>query len=126
MSKRLLSIIPIILVLSGCSVYMAAKRDGVDVSEVQKCSTRTQFLSLGAKIISSERLEDGSLVEVYQIPKEKGSAARAVMHGLLDISTGFLWEIAGTPMEAMMTKKEFIVIKVTYGKNDVPVKAEIV
>lgn len=126
MSKRLFSLIPIVIALSGCSVYMASKRDGVDVSEVQKCNTRTQFLALGAKILNSERCEDGSLVEVYQIPKDKGSAARAVMHGLLDISTFFYWELIGTPMEAVMMKKEFIVIKVTYNKNDVPVKADLV
>ena len=105
---------------------MAANTKGVDVKEVQKCSTRMQFLNLGAKILNTERLSNGNLVEIYQIPKERGSKLRAVMHGLLDLSTAFAWEIFATPIEASMSKNEFITIKVTYDSNDVPLKAEFV
>lgn len=111
---------------TGCSIYMAANKTGADIASVQKCSTRVQFINLGAKIISSERLSDGNLVEIYQIKAEQGSAVRAIMHGLLDLSTGFIWEIAGTPIEATMSKDQFITVKVTYGPGDTVLKAELV
>ena len=105
---------------------MAGHKTGTDVASVQKCTTRIQFLNLGAKILKSERLQDGSLVEIYQVKAEKGSAVRAIMHGLLDLSTGFVWELAGTPIEAHMTKDEFITVKVTYGSGDTILKAEFI
>ncbi len=114
-----------ILLFPSCSVFMAANKEGSDISQVQSCHTRAQFLDLGAKIVSTERLPSGELVETYQIPKEKGSAARAVMHGLLDISTCFLWEIAGTPIEGTLNKQEFITVKITYGPDDIAKKAEL-
>lgn len=115
-----------ILLLSGCSVYMAGNKSGTDMASVQKCNTRIQFINLGAKILSSERLENGNLVEIYQIKAEKGSAVRAVMHGLLDLSTGFMWELAGTPIEAFLNKDQFITVKVTYAANDTVISAEFV
>jgi hypothetical protein len=111
--------------LSSCSVYKAACKDGADIQEVQASHSRNQFLSLGAKIVSSETLPTGELVETYQIPKARGSAARAVMHGLLDLSTFFVWEVAGTPIEYSLDKPEFIVVKVTYGPDDIAKKAEL-
>ena len=123
--KKILFFLSLIL-CTGCAVYMAANKKGTDVASVQKCSTRVQFLNLGAKILSSERLPDGSLVEIYQVQAEKGSAVRAIMHGLLDLSTGFIWEFAGTPIEATMNKDEFITVKVTYGPGDTVLKAEFV
>lgn len=112
--------------LSGCSVYMASRKTGTDIASVQKCSTRLQFLNLGAKILKSERLQDGSLVEIYQVQAEKGSAVRAIMHGLLDLSTGFVWEIVGTPIESSLNKDNFLTIKVTYGAEDIVLKAEFI
>lgn len=111
---------------SGCSVYMAGHKTGTDVASVQRCNTRIQFINLGAKIVKSERLADGNLVEIYQVQAEKGSAVRAIMHGLLDLSTGFMWELVGTPIEASMNKDQFITIKVTYGPGDTVLKAEFV
>ena len=126
MFKFLLWSFPLLAACTGCSVYMAAQKDGVELSKLQGCTTRLQFMNLGATVLSSERLLDGSLVEVYQVPAEKGSVARAIMHGLLDLSTGFCWEIVGTPLEASLSKREVITIKVTYDAKEVPLKAEFV
>ena len=115
-----------ILLLTGCSVYMAGNKSGTNAASVQKCNTRIQFINLGAQILSSERLENGNLVEIYQIKAEKGSAVRAVMHGLLDLSTGFMWELAGTPIEACLNKDQFITVKVTYAADDTVISAEFV
>jgi hypothetical protein len=123
--KQIMISLASLCVLPSCSVVMAAKKEGTDVKQVQDCHTRSQFLGLGAKVISSEVLPSGDRVETYQILREKGSAARAVMHGLLDVSTFCLWEIAGTPIEGSLDKNEYITIKVTYGPDDVAKKAEL-
>jgi len=105
---------------------MASQKAGTDLASIQKCNTRVQFLNIGAKILQSERLADGNLVEIYQVQAEKGSVVRAIMHGILDCSTGFMWELVGTPIEASVNKEQFITIKVTYGQNDVILKAEFI
>jgi hypothetical protein len=108
----------------GCSVYMAADKTGTDVASVQKCNTRIQFMNLGAKVISSERLPDGNLVEIYQVKAEKSSAVRAIMHGLLDLSTGFGWEFIGTPLELYLIHESNFTLRVTYDSNDALVRAD--
>ena len=104
-------------VLSSCSVAMAAKKEGTDISSVQQCRTRGQIISLGGKVVSSERLQNGDIVEIYQFTKERGSIARALMHGVLDISTFGLWEAVGTPIEGC-DSKEFFSVKVVYDRNE--------
>ena len=105
-------------VLSSCSVAMAARKEGTNVSNVQRCNTRSQFLAQDGRIVSSERCSSGDLVEVYQYKKERGSAARAFMHGVLDVSTCGLWEVVGTPMEACVDENGFFAVKVTYDSSD--------
>lgn len=124
MSKFLLSIVAL-CVLSSCSVVMAARKEGTSIEKVQGCRTRGQFLSSGAKVISSERLSCGDLIEVYQFQKEKGSAARAFMHGLLDVSTCGLWEVVGTPIEACVDDRGYFSIKVFYDCNENIKKIEL-
>jgi hypothetical protein len=103
--------------LTSCSVIMAAKKEGMSVSEVQTLRTRGQLIASGACLISSERLLTGELCEVYQIQNTKGSAARAFMHGLLDVSTCGLWEVIGTPIEACDTRTYFCV-RITYDQQE--------
>ena len=69
-------------------------------------------------MISSERLSSGELVEVYQFQKERGSAARALMHGVLDVSTCGLWEVVGTPIEACVDEDKYFTIKVLYDEKE--------
>lgn len=104
-------------VFSSCSVAMAAKKEGTSLNQVQQCKTRTQFLGCGGKVVSSERTPNGNIVEVYQFKKERGSAARALMHGVLDVSTCGLWEAIGTPIEAC-DSTEYFSTKVTYDRNE--------
>lgn len=97
--------------LSSCSVVMAANKEGTNISKVQHCKNRSQFIAKGGKIVSSERMPNGDLVELYQFTKERGSIGRAFMHGVLDVWTLGLWEVVGTPMEGFDTK-EFFCLKV--------------
>ena len=104
-------------VFSSCSVVMAAKKEGTNLSKVQQCKNRVQFISNGGKIVNSERMANGELEEVYRFKKERGSTARAVMHGVLDVATWGLWEVIGTPIEGCDTE-EFFCIKVIYDNQN--------
>jgi hypothetical protein len=48
------------------------------------------------------------------VQKPKGSAGRAAMHGVLDVFTLGIWEVAGTPIEGTKGKKEMYPIKIYY------------
>ncbi len=111
--------------LCSCSVVMAAKKEGTSLDKVQICRSRGQFLALGAKVISSERLSTGELVEVYQFQKETGSAARAFMHGALDVGTCGLWEVVGTPIEACVDDKTFFSLRVYFDECENCKKIEL-
>ncbi len=100
--------------LSSCSVAMAARKEGTSIEKIRCCHTRGQILSQAACVISSERTQDGSLIEVYQFQKERGSAARAFMHGALDVSTLGLWEVVGTPIEACVNERTYFSLRVYY------------
>lgn len=115
----------LLLVSSSCSVMMASKRDGVEIDSIQNIENRSQMIALGAETTSSLYNDEGELVETYKILQEKGSLARAIMHGLLDISTAFIWEFAGTPIESTLCQKKFISIKVTYDSHDKIKKMEL-
>lgn len=107
-------LIGILSILTSCSVVMAAKREGTNIENIQCSRCRGQILAQGPRVISSERLSSGELVEVYQFKKEKGSAARAFMHGVLDVSTCGIWEVVGTPMEACMHDDRYYAMRVYY------------
>ncbi len=111
--------------LTSCSVIMAAKKEGTSLEQIQCARTRGQILSNAATVISSERQASGELIEVYQFKKEKGSAARALMHGALDVSTCGLWEVIGTPVEACLDEDKFYVMKVFYDAYDNITKIEL-
>ena len=70
--------------------------------------------------------QDRRMTEMtYKVRAKKGSTARAVMHGLLDVSTLGVWEVAGTPIEGAKGKKKFFAIKVYYDKNENIKKIEL-
>lgn len=119
MSKKNISIFLTILsmgLFTSCSVVMAAKKEGTSISKIQRCNTRFHMVSLGGVLINSEKSDDG-LIEVYRFKKEKGSTSKAVMHGLLDVSTFGLWEVIGTPIELNKTD-EFFTLKVVYDSDE--------
>lgn len=115
-----------IAIISSCSVMMAAKKEGTNIDKVQACRTRGQFLSYGPVIVNSERMPTGELVETYQYQKERGSAVRALMHGVLDVSTCGVWEVVGTPIEACIDEKSYFSIKVYYDEQEIAQKIELV
>lgn len=112
--------------LPSCSVAMAARKSGTSVNDVQLANTRGQILSLGAKVISTEKDDKGNIVETYLVQKEKGSIARAFMHGILDISTCGVWEVVGTPIEGTMYKPEYFTVKISYDESGSVLRKELI
>ncbi len=111
--------------LSSCSVVMASNRGGSDVETIQGLHTRTQLIAAGAEPVDAEKQDDGSRIETFTVLKEHGSVARAFMHGLLDLGTGFIWELAGTPIESALNEKKYFSLKVTFDAEDQIQKMEL-
>ncbi|MEI8054767.1 MAG: hypothetical protein WCH10_02040 [bacterium] len=119
MNRTLFSIC-IGLLLSGCSVYKAASNEGVSVSDVSKCKTRTCLLSHGMEVIDRHEEKNGKYLETYRAVARKSGAtyARAVGHGALDLMTLGLWEAVGTPVEgAMSNNRGYITLKTAYQRK---------
>lgn len=127
--KSLVAIILSVFILSGCSVYMASNSEGMKPLEFQKnlskCNNRTCVLLMGPKVINSTKNADGTIVEEYRFSLDMGSIPRAVMHGLLDVATLGIWEVAGTPIESSRKKSSYIFIKITYDKDENIVRTDI-
>lgn len=102
---------------SGCAVAMAARTGGVKLEEVQACQTRDCFLNKDSvQIIQVAKLQSGETMESYRFQLKRGSAGRAAMHGLLDVATIGVWEVAGTPIEATKDKK-YVTVTATYSTS---------
>jgi hypothetical protein len=110
--------------LSGCSVFMAAQQKGVDVKVLSTCRTRACLIGQGAIPIQSTKNSNGVITsETFQAEAPSGSAARAAMHGVLDVATLGIWEVAGTPIEAVKGKKEIYTVKAIYANDGETIKA---
>lgn len=94
---------------TSCSVAMAANTSGTSITKVQGCRSRAEFVAAGGKVMTSQRLPNGDLEELFQFSKEQGSAGRALMHAVMDVWTFGLWEVIGTPIEACNSKEYFSV-----------------
>ncbi len=113
--------------LSSCSVIMASNKSGTGINTVQAANTRGQIIATGAAtIINTETDSKGNTIETYKIQKEKGSIARAVMHGILDISSFGIWEAFGIPIEVVLNKKEYFAVRITYDKSGTITKKELI
>ncbi|MFN7709534.1 MAG: hypothetical protein ACK5O7_01020 [Holosporales bacterium] len=115
---------------SGCAVYKAASNEGVDVSDIDRCTTKACFLSHGMEIVDQHELNDGKYTETYRAMARKSGLnyVRAAGHGVLDVMTLGIWEVAGTPVEnAISNNRGFITVKATYAAkgNDKPELVEI-
>ncbi|BFD46805.1 MAG: hypothetical protein DMENIID0002_14510 [Rickettsia endosymbiont of Sergentomyia squamirostris] len=107
----------IMLILSSCSVYKAASNEGISVSDITKCQTKGCFLSHGMEIVDRHQEENGKYMETYRAMARKSGVnyLRAAGHGVLDVMTLGVWEVAGTPVEgAISNNRGYITARVTY------------
>lgn len=115
--KKLMIVISL-LCLCGCSVGMAMSgKKEPNMGAIRVGSTRGEVeMHLGSPATSTT-LEDGTRVDIYEYELgNEPSAGRAIGHGVLDVLTLGLWEIAGTPIEGFQGDKRQISIK--YDSND--------
>ena len=106
---------------SGCAVVMAVRQpDRKDLASVQVGALRNNVIAdLGAPAVSNIDAK-GNKEDVFQFRQGYGTgvkATRALIHGVADVLTLGLWEVVGTPTEAIFSGKA-MAIKVAYDKDD--------
>lgn len=109
------------LMMQGCSVGMAMSgKKQPELGAIRVGATRGEIeLQLGAPVEIRE--ENGQRVDVYEYEiGNEPSAGRAIGHGVMDVLTLGIWEIAGTPIEGVQGEKKRLII--TYDENDVVTK----
>lgn len=125
------SILLLLLSLISCvgpAAKKASKQQGATAGDIGKCETRACFLGLldyGGKILISHKLPDGSLEEIYQVQRRKGSTLRSFTHGILSVATLGIWNVVGYPIEGFVSSADFIVYRVVYDAQGQPVNVEI-
>lgn len=106
--------------LSGCAVVAALKQPSKKNIEVLNNGTSREnvIVYLGAPITSEK--ENGKRTDIYKFVQGYGGgtkASRALMHGILDALTIFIWELIGWPMETIINGHE-MTVKVIYDQDD--------
>ncbi|MFH1996124.1 MAG: hypothetical protein ABIJ27_03890 [Candidatus Omnitrophota bacterium] len=106
---------------SGCAVVMATRQpDHKDLTCLSTGTLRDDVVAELGNPSITETNEHGDKVDVFQFKQgySKGAkAGRALVHGVADVFTLGLWEVVGTPTEAIFSGKE-MAVKVTYDKNN--------
>lgn len=121
-SALLAMLVAILLVNSGCAVFMAAHQPGKKNMNVLAAGMPRDVViaELGSPVHSDE--ENGKKTDLFKFVQgysDGTKAVRAVGHGVADVLTLGLWEVVGTPAEATLNGKE-LAVKVIYDdKNTV-------
>jgi hypothetical protein len=106
-----------IVLLAGCSVFMAASgKEEPNLVMMRSGTPRYVVESQLGPPTSESREENGDCrcTYVYEVGNEP-SAGRAVLHGALDVLSLGIWEIVGTPMELVQGEKQ--TATVVYGAD---------
>ncbi len=105
------------LLLSGCSVGMALS--GKPEPNLAACQVGASVHQIEAQLgppTSVTDLPDGGRTCTYEYELgNQPSPGRAVAHGIMDVLTYGLWEVVGTPIEAMSGSKYRMTV--TYDKD---------
>jgi hypothetical protein len=108
------------LALSGCSVFMAANQpEKRDLSILTAGTRRSEIIAefgqpLTSRLVGMNRVDLFTFTQGYSKEVKVG---RAFAHGTMDVATGGVWEIAGTPTEAMFSGKK-LSYEITYDRTD--------
>jgi hypothetical protein len=119
--KFALGAIMLFMLGTGCSVYMAAKQpDKKDVSVFNTGTPRPYVIAECGQPEYTTQNEDGSKTDIFVFVQGYSSGAkagRAFVHGAADFFTLGLWEVIGTPIEAVADGTE-VKVQVDYDVND--------
>lgn len=111
---------PVLVLSSGCSVFMAAKQpDKKNVELFRAGTSRSMILGEFGPPAASEA-RDGKKYEIFKFIQGYSmgtKAGRALFHGAADVVTLGLWEVVGTPAEAVFSGDE-MAYEVSYDKDD--------
>jgi len=126
MKKKLLSTFSIIIMgttlnlMTGCAVKSAMDQPTKkDVSVFERGTPRYELIGEIGEPVDIKKNEDGTTTETYSFIQgySKGvKGARAFGHAILDVSTAGLWEIIGSPTEAIASGTK-VVVRVKYDKS---------
>ena len=106
----------LVLVCSGCSVYMAANQPGAkDLSLLNKGQPRAKLIAEFGQPIHSE-LKDGVRKDIFQRQQGYHSGVRAG-HATANVATLGLREVVGTPVEGYMNGTQ-LSAEVAYDRDD--------
>jgi hypothetical protein len=105
---------------SGCAVVMAARQpDKKNLKTLEIGTPRNNVLAEFGSPAGTETDSQGNRVDVFQFKQgfdTATKATRSLVHGVADVFTLGLWEVVGTPAEAIFGGKD-MAIKVTYDEN---------
>lgn len=115
---RISGAVAALALLTGCSVGMALSgSSNPDIGSIRVGSTRGEVeMQLGSPV-RTHAAKGSSRTDIYQYEiGNEPSAGRAVAHGVMDVLTLGIWEIVGTPIEAVQGDK--YEATVTYDEQD--------
>lgn len=100
---QVIAIVAVLGATSGCAVGMALSGD--TAPDLAACHVGADRRSIEDELgppVTVETLADGGRVCVYDYTiGSEPSPGRAIAHGTMDVLTFGLWEIVGTPIEAV-------------------------
>lgn len=104
--------------LNGCSVIMALKgTENPDLGALHEGQSREEVIDYLGEPEDSTQYEDGRRVDEYKLEwGNEPSIARALLYGVLDFFTFFVWELFGTPQEAL--KSEVRALSIEYDQDE--------
>lgn len=107
-------------ITSGCSVFMAVKQpDYKNMQVLDKGTSRSEVIAeLGTPLLSEEK--DGKKKDLFVFKQGYGKGnktLRAMFHGVADVFSLGLWEVIGTPAEAIANGRE-MKIEVFYDEKE--------
>lgn len=119
-ARLVLAVVALGAGLAGCSVFMAVEQPKKRDLDVLTAGTeRSEIIAeLGMPVTS--RLVGFNRVDLFTFTQgysKEAKVGRAVAHGTMDLATGGVWEIAGTPTEAVFSGKK-LSYEVTYDRYD--------
>ncbi len=106
--------------LQACSVVMATKQPSKkDLNVLAVGMPRAALIAEFGPPVHTEA-KDGKKYDIFRFVQGYSTgakASRALLHGTADVLTLGLWEVIGTPTEAIFDGRE-VAYEVTYDEND--------
>lgn len=116
--RHLIAVLLTCVPIQACSVGMALSgSENPDLGAIRVGASRGEVeLHLGTAT-KTTLLPDGRHADVYQYEiGNEPSAGRAIGHGVMDVLTFGIWEVVGTPIEAVQGETHNATI--TYDESD--------